>query len=118
MSHHQHHQHHHNHPPSGGKTILQLEQDILLSNQLVAERNRGFFQAKQITAINLVSSPGSGKTTLLEKTLERGISKMEFFVIEGDQQTSNDANRIAQYNIPGGSGKYRQKLPLRCRNDQ
>ncbi len=91
---HEHHHHHHD------KTILEVEQDILQSNQLLAERNRGYFLGKNIFAINLVSSPGSGKTTLLEKTLTDLKSKINFYVIEGDQQTMNDANRIDALQIP------------------
>ncbi|MBX7107593.1 MAG: hydrogenase nickel incorporation protein HypB [Chitinophagales bacterium] len=76
------------------KTLISVEQDILQQNNLLAERNRGYLEAKNIFAINLVSSPGSGKTTLLEKTLRDLKSGYEFFVIEGDQQTSLDADRI------------------------
>jgi hydrogenase nickel incorporation protein HypB len=60
----------------------------------LAERNRGYFDAKNILALNLVSSPGSGKTSLLEKTLIDLKDQLEFAVIEGDQQTTNDADRI------------------------
>jgi hydrogenase nickel incorporation protein HypB len=48
---------------------VEVEKDILYQNNLLAERNRGYFDAKNIFCINLVSSPGSGKTTLLERTL-------------------------------------------------
>ena len=67
---------------------------ILYQNNLLAERNRGYFDAKNILALNLVSSPGSGKTTLLERTLTDLKGTLEFAVIEGDQQTTNDADRI------------------------
>ena len=77
-----------------GNTIVDVEQDILHQNNLLAERNRGYFEAKNILALNLVSSPGSGKTTLLEKTLTDLKGELEFCVIEGDQQTTNDADRI------------------------
>ncbi len=60
----------------------------------MAERNRGYLEAKNILAINLVSSPGSGKTTLLEKTLIDLKDQFLFYVIEGDQQTSLDGDRI------------------------
>lgn len=102
--HHDHdHGHHHHHDHSHAtseKTILEVEQEILSENQMLAERNRGYFEAKKITAINLVSSPGSGKTTVLETTLDDLKDKVEFSVIEGDQQTMNDANRIDALNIP------------------
>jgi len=91
---HDHHHHHHE------KTILEVEQDILQSNQLLAERNRGYFMGKNIFAINLVSSPGSGKTSLLERTLADLKEEVEFSVIEGDQQTMNDADRIEALKIP------------------
>ncbi len=93
---HDHGHHHHHHE----KTILEVEQDILQSNQLLAERNRGYFLGKNIFAINLVSSPGSGKTSLLEKTLADLKDEVDFSVIEGDQQTMNDANRIEALKIP------------------
>ena len=59
--HHEHGSHTHNHE----KTIIEVEQDILNNNQMLAQRNRGYFEAKNIFALNLVSSPGSGKTTLI-----------------------------------------------------
>ena len=85
--------------PNGRKQI-DLEQDILLKNNLRAERNRGYFLAKNILALNLVSSPGSGKTSLLERTLHDLKEQGNFYVIEGDQQTSNDADRIAATQVP------------------
>ncbi len=93
---HEHHHDHHSdaHTHSHSKTIVDAERDILYQNKLLAERNRGYFEAKNILAINLVSSPGSGKTTLLEKTLTDLKADVCFYVIEGDQQTTNDADRI------------------------
>jgi hydrogenase nickel incorporation protein HypB len=88
------HDHHHDHSHSHQKTVVEVEQDILHQNNLLAERNRGYFEAKNILAINMVSSPGSGKTTLLERTLTDLKGQMDFYVIEGDQQTSLDADRI------------------------
>jgi hydrogenase nickel incorporation protein HypB len=93
--HHHDHDHHHGHDHSFESREVKLEQDILYQNNLLAERNRGFFMAKNIVAINLVSSPGSGKTTLLEKTIRMLDSSVSLSIIEGDQQTSNDADRIA-----------------------
>ncbi len=90
--HHEHGEHNHNH--SHGKTILDVETDILQQNNLLAQRNRGYFDAKNILALNLVSSPGSGKTSLLEKTLIDLKGELNVAVIEGDQQTTNDADRI------------------------
>ncbi len=95
--HHHGHDHHHHHPT---KTLVELEQDILSKNNLMAERNRGFLEAKNLLTLNLVSSPGSGKTSLLEKTIHDLKEEIDFFVIEGDQQTSNDAERIHATGAP------------------
>ena len=92
---HQHDHHGHDHVHTQENRQLTLEQDILYKNNLLAERNRGYFEAKNILALNLVSSPGSGKTTFLEKTIQLFKDGPEMAVIEGDQQTSNDADRIA-----------------------
>lgn len=92
---HQHGDHNHSH----GKEIA-VEQDILGKNNLLAERNRGYFEAKNILALNLVSSPGSGKTSLLERTIKDLGKEIKFYVIEGDQQTMNDANRIDKAGAP------------------
>ena len=93
-SHEHDHSHDHSLQPGNGKKIVEVEQDILQENNLLAQRNRGFFEGRNILAINLVSSPGSGKTSLLERTLTDLKSELSFAVIEGDQQTSNDADRI------------------------
>lgn len=91
--HHQHdHSHDHSHPHN--KTVIEVEKDVLHENNLLAQRNRGYFDAKNILALNLVSSPGSGKTSLLEKTLTDLKDQFSFYVIEGDQQTTRDADRI------------------------
>ena len=82
------------------KKVIEVEQDVLQHNKLMAARNRGYFEALNIFSLNLVSSPGSGKTALLERTLEDLKDRMNFYVIEGDQQTVNDANRIAALEVP------------------
>jgi len=87
------HDHHHSHDNDRGRTI-EVETDVLAKNNLLAERNRRFFEAKNIFTLNLVSSPGSGKTTILEKTISSLKDKITCAVIEGDQQTMNDAERI------------------------
>ncbi len=108
---HEHHEHSHVHPHEHGHTHthehehshekeIVVEQDILGKNNLLAERNRGYFEARKILALNLVSSPGSGKTTLLEKTLTALSGKTNFSVIEGDQQTQQDALRIEKTGVP------------------
>ncbi|MFA7299952.1 MAG: hydrogenase nickel incorporation protein HypB [Sideroxydans sp.] len=84
---------------TGGKgsdatRIIKLEQDILARNDYVADQNRRLFSVNNILALNLVSSPGSGKTTLLVRTLEALKGEFPLAVIEGDQQTDNDAERI------------------------
>lgn len=93
--HHDHEHHHHNH----SQEIL-LEVDVLSKNNQLAERNRGYFEALNIKALNLVSSPGSGKTSLLERTIKEIGEDLNFYIIEGDQQTSNDADRIAEAGAP------------------
>ena len=74
--------------------MVRIEQDILGKNNEYAAANRRYFDEHGILALNLVSSPGSGKTTLLTKTLEDLASELSACVIEGDQQTANDADRI------------------------
>ncbi|MCF8161255.1 MAG: hydrogenase nickel incorporation protein HypB [Polaromonas sp.] len=72
---------------------VQIEQDILAKNDAYARANRRQLSERGIFALNLVSSPGSGKTTLLCKTIE-SLNQQTVAVIEGDQQTSQDADRI------------------------
>ncbi|MCK4903882.1 MAG: hydrogenase accessory protein HypB, partial [Candidatus Marinimicrobia bacterium] len=87
------HDHSHTHDHRQNRTIV-VETNILAKNNLIAERNRGYFEAKNILTLNLVSSPGSGKTTILEKTISALKKQITCAVIEGDQQTMNDAERI------------------------
>lgn len=98
--HHHHHahgnDHHHHHDHKLQNQVVDLEAEILGENNRLAERNRGYFDALNILAVNLVSSPGSGKTTLLEKTIKSLGNETEISVIEGDQQTTRDALRIEQ----------------------
>lgn len=98
--HHGEHTHSHDHSHDHKHKVLEIEQDILQNNQVLAARNKGYFEAKNIFALNLVSSPGSGKTSILERTLADLKNEIPFYVIEGDQQTLNDANRIDALNIP------------------
>ncbi|MBT8220407.1 MAG: hydrogenase nickel incorporation protein HypB [Bacteroidia bacterium] len=95
--HHHGHEHHHHHPE---KTVIEMERDILSQNNLTAARNRGFLEAKNVLSLNLVSSPGSGKTSILERTISDLNNELDFFVVEGDQQTSNDAARIHATGAP------------------
>ena len=81
-------------------TTLTLEQNILAKNDLIAIQNRDWFQTHNITALNLVSSPGAGKTTLLVRTISDLQAEIPIAVIEGDQETANDAERIAATGCP------------------
>ncbi len=92
------HEHGHSHDirptaETHGRTI-ELEKEILGKNQLIAERNRGWLAGRGILALNLVSSPGSGKTSLLERSIADLRNEFEIGVIEGDQETVHDAERI------------------------
>ncbi|MBN1388948.1 MAG: hydrogenase nickel incorporation protein HypB [Bacteroidales bacterium] len=93
------HLHDHDHSHEGQVTIP-VGRDILDMNNRLAERTRGYFEARNIYAINIMSSPGSGKTTFLERTLMELKGDKNFFVIEGDQQTRRDADRISATGVP------------------
>jgi hydrogenase nickel incorporation protein HypB len=80
--------------------MVQVEQDILAKNNAYAGDNRRRFAERGIFAVNLVSSPGSGKTTLLTRSIEALKAKHAIAVIEGDQQTSMDAERIRATGVP------------------
>jgi len=82
------------------RQLLTLEQDILGKNNHLAAHNREHFNANKQLVLNLVSSPGSGKTTLLTETLNQLKHQHACAVIEGDQQTSNDADRIRATEVP------------------
>jgi hydrogenase nickel incorporation protein HypB len=100
------HSHHHSHDTEHLKAAeshakvhgntIQLEAEILGKNNLIAAQNRGWFEGRNILALNLVSSPGSGKTTLLTRTLNDLKSQFNFTVIEGDQETIYDAEKIRE----------------------
>ena len=96
----QHDHAHGNHHHEGTSRKVLLEQDVLQKNNLLAERNRGYFEARNIFVLNFLSSPGSGKTTLLEKTIPLLQKRFPVAVIEGDQQTTNDADRIHALRVP------------------
>jgi hydrogenase nickel incorporation protein HypB len=91
----------HSHAPGlGAKRMVQIEQDILSKNNAYAAQNRQRLAQRGIFTLNLVSSPGSGKTTLLCKTIEMLKGRASVAVIEGDQQTSQDAERIRATGAP------------------
>jgi hydrogenase nickel incorporation protein HypB len=89
------HQHAHDLQVPGRDTqTIALETAILGKNQMLAERNRGWLDARGVLALNLMSSPGAGKTTLLERTIVDLKNQVQINVVEGDQATVNDAQRI------------------------
>lgn len=103
--HHEHGHHHHDHIHDRDhshsqlhehRKVVTLEQEVLARNNRMAERVRGWLAGRGILALNLVSSPGAGKTTLLERTIRDLQDELRISVIEGDQQTLNDARRIQE----------------------
>lgn len=104
------HSHHHTHDHAiTSERAIAIEEDILGRNNALAAENRAVFRQKHVLALNLVSSPGSGKTELLTQTIFAAKDEMTMAVIEGDQQTSNDADRIRvtgahAYQINTGKG--------------
>ncbi|WP_305046801.1 hydrogenase nickel incorporation protein HypB [Geoalkalibacter sp.] len=98
--HHHDHSHDHDHSHAQGKRTLRIEEDILAKNNRLAGNNRALFGAKGLFVLNLVSSPGSGKTSILERTLRDLAGNIAFAVLEGDQQTDQDAARIAATGVP------------------
>ena len=95
------HDHTHSHAPGlSAERRVQIEQDILSGNNALAALNRQHFDAHGIFALNLVSSPGSGKTSLLVRTIALLKDRIAIRVVEGDQQTSRDAERIRATGVP------------------
>ena len=107
-----HHGHHHHqfsaeHDPSSPEEsasararTISLETEILHRNNYRAERNRGWFEGRGILAVNVMSAPGAGKTTLLERTIRELGHQLQIHVIEGDQETLRDAQRIRALGTP------------------
>ncbi|HJU83097.1 MAG TPA: hydrogenase nickel incorporation protein HypB [Holophagaceae bacterium] len=87
-------------PTREGRRRVSLERSLLERNDAFARANRARFAERGILALNLVSSPGSGKTSLLTATLRRLQGRLRVLVIEGDQQTSCDAERIRATGAP------------------
>lgn len=81
-------------PGMSQKRLVQIEQEILAKNGMFADDVRGELCAHGVLALNLIASPGAGKTTLLVETLQRLKGEFPTWVIEGDQETTNDADRI------------------------
>ena len=100
------HEHGHSHPEhsshSGAteRQTLELRHAILEKNDRLAERNRGFFRARGLLVINVLSSPGSGKTTLIGETIRRLGARLKSAVIVGDLATDNDARRLRESGAP------------------
>jgi hydrogenase nickel incorporation protein HypB len=94
----EHHDHSHEHNES--ERLIKVEQDLLSKNDSYAAQNRSYFQANNIFTLNLVSSPGAGKTTLLVETIKQLKERFSIAVIEGDQQTQHDADRIRATGVP------------------
>lgn len=92
------HSHGHKHPPS--PLTLNLSRSLMEKNDRLAERNRGFFKAKKLLVLNVVSSPGSGKTTFIRETAAKLAGKLRVGVIVGDLATDNDAARLREVGIP------------------
>jgi hydrogenase nickel incorporation protein HypB len=90
---HDHHDHEHRREPATSRT-LRIEQDILAKNDEMAARNRAWFAGRGVLALNVTSAPGSGKTTLFESIIGRMRDSVDIAVIEGDQETERDADRI------------------------
>jgi hydrogenase nickel incorporation protein HypB len=86
------------HEPVG--RIVRVEADILAKNGAYAAVNRRRFEAAGVLALNMMSSPGAGKTSLLVRTIERWGKRAPIAVIEGDQQTSRDADRVRATGAP------------------
>jgi hydrogenase nickel incorporation protein HypB len=74
--------------------VIRFEHALLQKNDRLAEHNRAWFRQRGILALNFVSSPGSGKTSLLERTIAESGLAAKLFVIQGDQATDRDAERI------------------------
>lgn len=94
------HDHAHLHEHAPAPTLIRLEQDLLAKNGRIAERNRGWFAGRNVLALNFVSSPGAGKTTLLERMIRDLGREFPIQVIEGDQATERDADRIRKAGAP------------------
>ncbi|BAF86606.1 hydrogenase accessory protein [Azorhizobium caulinodans ORS 571] len=108
--HHHHDDHHHGHdepqpvrshaPGLEARRLVEIEQNILAKNDGFADTNRARLSTLGVFALNLLAGPGAGKTTLLVETLKALKDKIPAAVIEGDQQTSNDAERIRAVGAP------------------
>jgi hydrogenase nickel incorporation protein HypB len=97
------HTHEHSHSHETGPAahrVLEVRQAILEKNDRLAERNRGFFHARGLLVLNVLSSPGSGKTTFIRETVRRLGKRLKTAVIVGDLATDNDAQRLRESGAP------------------
>jgi hydrogenase nickel incorporation protein HypB len=94
------HDHEHDHAHDGAERTLDVQARILAKNDAIAARNRAWLAGREIFALNLVSAPGAGKTTLVERTIRALKDRVPLFVIEGDQATSLDGERIRAAGAP------------------
>ena len=98
--HHSHGHDHHEHEHAQSKQTVNLNRSLMEKNDRLAERNRGFFRAKKLLVLNVVSSPGSGKTTFIRETAAQLAGRLRLGVIVGDLATDNDAARLRTAGIP------------------
>jgi hydrogenase nickel incorporation protein HypB len=96
---HSHDDSHAGHSQQHGQTVS-INRSLLEKNDRLAERNRGFFRAKKLLVLNVVSSPGSGKTTFIRETAAKLAGKLRLGVIVGDLATDNDAAQLRKAGIP------------------
>jgi hydrogenase nickel incorporation protein HypB len=80
--------------------VLEIRKNVLAKNDEIAAENREFFRSKGLSVLNFVSSPGAGKTSLIVRAINDMKARVKFAVIEGDQQTDNDAKKIEQTGAP------------------
>ncbi len=92
--------HSHHHENGNGHKNITISQSILAKNDRLAERNRGYFLAKELLVLNMLSSPGSGKTSLIQRTLQDLNKDLRSAVIVGDLETDNDAQRLKTTGSP------------------
>ena len=98
--HHDEQGHHHDHGHAHETVTLNLNRSLMEKNDRLAERNRGFFHAKKLLVLNVVSSPGSGKTTFIRETAAKLAGQLRMGVIVGDLATDNDAAQLRTAGVP------------------
>jgi hydrogenase nickel incorporation protein HypB len=94
------HSHSSDEEPHAAASLVEIEIRVLEKNDALAKRNRAWLAERGILAVNLMSAPGAGKTTLLERTIREMTDARSLFVVEGDQATTNDAERIRAAGAP------------------